>query len=118
MSSANFSGDMFGRGPLARSSVPKSVEEEPNSGTSTEVKQVLSIEKKLSQFYLRQQNKTEEFGWTDELQSSSQTTHSIKVKTGPALGVAIPRDNANISDQGMQRNSLMNDQQEYIGTRY
>ena len=106
---ANFSGSMFGRGPLTISSVPKSVEEEPNSGNSTRVRKEIihSNEKVLSQFEALK-NKTEECNHqVGTSAGSSSLLPSITVHEGPAKGISILRDTANISDQGLQRDSFM-----------
>ena len=92
MNSATFSVDMFRRSPLTISSIPKSVEEEPNSGNSTK-----QLRHKTEEGVL-QPNKMQEF--VEQLANKKTSTLTLNTLKGPALGIAILRGDANISDQG------------------
>lgn len=66
LSTANFSGDFFGRSTLTKSSVPKSVEEEPNSGDSTDVKKAPALNIAYLLNIGKLNSKTQEFLSTSE----------------------------------------------------
>jgi len=112
---ANFASDLFRRGPLTISSIPKSVEEEPNSGNSTELKRsATNEEKELSQLCCPLKNKTHENKSGNNSTSFNRSRlcpPTIQVQKLPqALGLPMRRgDFATASDQGLEnkRDSLL-----------